>query len=528
MSDSEAEDSDVNCLFCAKKFLNIQRCLIHMKVHHGFDFIRIQKDWGLDFYSGMKLINFIRSQTAKALCPFCKLFFDTQDRLFLHFDQSLTYPLPVPPSYCYKEKEEKEEIKEEEEEEVEEKEEDWTRANGSYVPLTESGLSYTSIDEFGKKFKSDTEENIKYDSDIFKGFTRCLDEGKSNDKIKEIEITTKDEKHLSTSFFNLLETQNASLQSNESRDEAKETDKQQTKQQAFEAPSFFGTENQQPSEKSNESTSSEDWLPKETPSQAACSNLSSLNEDLADEASNMSLEVKMAATLQNAVFPSSSHFSAPPETAEVDAIIKSFLDADDGEMLPYFALKQPTSKSKSTTPPSTRSTQQNLSTSFFSSSTSPSPSPPTKHSSSTASSSTSSFEQYNKLISHCAVHRNDPQWRNDMYLFSTIADDPLFSAIGLTDLNENETDKEAEDDEANDFSLEEEKKRLRQSKHQKEGKSLLSSEDTDSDTDEENESETQEDNYDKMEMKEGDLGGIPCLVISLPENEKTQNENSER
>lgn len=73
-SDAEEEDEETwedwqedtplhtACLFCSTILPSPQLALIHCKEQHGFDLEEVKQKWKLDFYSQVKVINFIRDQ----------------------------------------------------------------------------------------------------------------------------------------------------------------------------------------------------------------------------------------------------------------------------------------------------------------------------------------------------------------------------------------------------------------------------------------------------------------------------------
>ena len=61
-SDGEDVGGGLLCLFCSSRFDAESSLFEHCAAEHCFDFHRIVKELGLDFYSCIKLINFVRSK----------------------------------------------------------------------------------------------------------------------------------------------------------------------------------------------------------------------------------------------------------------------------------------------------------------------------------------------------------------------------------------------------------------------------------------------------------------------------------
>ena len=64
--DDVEEDSEVvniKCLLCSENFASAKSMLDHCKIMHSLDFLAVRQQHNLDFYSTMKLINYIRATT---------------------------------------------------------------------------------------------------------------------------------------------------------------------------------------------------------------------------------------------------------------------------------------------------------------------------------------------------------------------------------------------------------------------------------------------------------------------------------
>jgi len=76
------------CLFCEVTSPSPYHTFEHAKIAHGFDFKKIQSEWKLDFYSSVRLINFIRYNVQMNNCPHCEVAFETPKQLFSHMTES--------------------------------------------------------------------------------------------------------------------------------------------------------------------------------------------------------------------------------------------------------------------------------------------------------------------------------------------------------------------------------------------------------------------------------------------------------
>ncbi|GJN40122.1 hypothetical protein PR202_gb29292 [Eleusine coracana subsp. coracana] len=66
--DAAAVGGGLLCLFCSSRFDAEGPFFAHCATEHRFDFYRIVKELGLDFYGCIKLINFVRSKVAENSC----------------------------------------------------------------------------------------------------------------------------------------------------------------------------------------------------------------------------------------------------------------------------------------------------------------------------------------------------------------------------------------------------------------------------------------------------------------------------
>ena len=63
----DTEALSVQCLLCSQQFPSAPLMLNHCKSLHGFDFLAVVKQQGLDFYATIKYINFIRLNVQNGL-----------------------------------------------------------------------------------------------------------------------------------------------------------------------------------------------------------------------------------------------------------------------------------------------------------------------------------------------------------------------------------------------------------------------------------------------------------------------------
>jgi len=59
--DENCDDTAFACLFCPETFRSRGETLKHCS-SHGFNYDSIKKEWGLDLYGSVRLINYIRQQ----------------------------------------------------------------------------------------------------------------------------------------------------------------------------------------------------------------------------------------------------------------------------------------------------------------------------------------------------------------------------------------------------------------------------------------------------------------------------------
>ncbi|KAF2078570.1 hypothetical protein CYY_000070 [Polysphondylium violaceum] len=84
-SDEDAYmDESAVCLFCTEQFENSDIAFDHMNVIHSFNFDQIRKEWKLDYYDSMKVLNFIRRQIYQLVCCYCGHQFQDANSLYAH------------------------------------------------------------------------------------------------------------------------------------------------------------------------------------------------------------------------------------------------------------------------------------------------------------------------------------------------------------------------------------------------------------------------------------------------------------
>lgn len=92
--EDEGEDAEIVtcCLFCDYMGKSVADTLGHMVPHHGFDLVQIIKSRKLEFYQGIKLVNYIRSKV-KENVEFGKAKFNIDEHLKLMEDESFLQPV---------------------------------------------------------------------------------------------------------------------------------------------------------------------------------------------------------------------------------------------------------------------------------------------------------------------------------------------------------------------------------------------------------------------------------------------------
>ncbi|XP_066393949.1 probable protein arginine N-methyltransferase 3 [Miscanthus floridulus] len=90
-SDGEDVGGGLLCLFCSSRFDTESSLFEHCAAEHCFDFHRIVKELGLDFYSCIKLINFVRSEVAEKKCWSCGQTFSSNTELCSHLHAVASY-----------------------------------------------------------------------------------------------------------------------------------------------------------------------------------------------------------------------------------------------------------------------------------------------------------------------------------------------------------------------------------------------------------------------------------------------------
>ncbi|KAJ3683886.1 hypothetical protein LUZ60_014113 [Juncus effusus] len=78
------------CLFCTDRFDCSESLFKHCTVNHCFDFDAIVKDFGLDFYGSLKLINYVRSKVSENKCWGCNQAFESKQEMQNHLREIST------------------------------------------------------------------------------------------------------------------------------------------------------------------------------------------------------------------------------------------------------------------------------------------------------------------------------------------------------------------------------------------------------------------------------------------------------
>ncbi|KAL5197215.1 hypothetical protein ABZP36_000727 [Zizania latifolia] len=90
--DSDGDDAAAGggllCLFCSTRFDSESSLFSHCASEHRFDFYKLVKETGMDFYGCIKLINFIRSKVAENKCWSCGQAFSSNSELCRHLHAS--------------------------------------------------------------------------------------------------------------------------------------------------------------------------------------------------------------------------------------------------------------------------------------------------------------------------------------------------------------------------------------------------------------------------------------------------------
>ncbi|GAM22166.1 hypothetical protein SAMD00019534_053410, partial [Acytostelium subglobosum LB1] len=80
----EDQEETVVCLFCPNEFDGADLVFQHMVNVHNFDFHVIRKEWKLDYYDTIKMLNFIRRHQYEMNCCHCGSAFESDDSLEKH------------------------------------------------------------------------------------------------------------------------------------------------------------------------------------------------------------------------------------------------------------------------------------------------------------------------------------------------------------------------------------------------------------------------------------------------------------
>ncbi|KAJ3076690.1 hypothetical protein HDU98_001152 [Podochytrium sp. JEL0797] len=84
------------CLFEDVMLPTVEDAVNHLKEVHGFDLKAIKKEYDLDEYGIIRLINYIRGCTAEPSCFGCRAPFETLDELAGHYQNTLHHLIMIP------------------------------------------------------------------------------------------------------------------------------------------------------------------------------------------------------------------------------------------------------------------------------------------------------------------------------------------------------------------------------------------------------------------------------------------------
>ncbi|NXD09637.1 ZN277 protein, partial [Nothocercus nigrocapillus] len=87
-SDWEEHPMYAVCLFCEEQADTTEKLYFHMRKSHGFDFLKIKSEHGLNFYQQVKLVNFIRREIHHCRCYICQEKFQSKTELISHMEET--------------------------------------------------------------------------------------------------------------------------------------------------------------------------------------------------------------------------------------------------------------------------------------------------------------------------------------------------------------------------------------------------------------------------------------------------------
>ncbi|XP_013802710.2 zinc finger protein 277 isoform X2 [Apteryx mantelli] len=87
-SDWEEHPMCAVCLFCEQQADTTEKLYFHMQNSHGFDFLKIKSEHGLNFYQQVKLVNFIRREIHHCRCYKCQEKFQSKTELISHMEET--------------------------------------------------------------------------------------------------------------------------------------------------------------------------------------------------------------------------------------------------------------------------------------------------------------------------------------------------------------------------------------------------------------------------------------------------------
>jgi hypothetical protein len=96
--DWEDEPQTIKCFFDEERFLTMDEVLNHLKMNHSFDLQELLEE-NVDFYSKVKIVNFIRSCAASTKCISCSEVFDNVPCMERHMKNEHTGKRKLHPSW---------------------------------------------------------------------------------------------------------------------------------------------------------------------------------------------------------------------------------------------------------------------------------------------------------------------------------------------------------------------------------------------------------------------------------------------
>eukprot|EP01137_Pigoraptor_chileana_P003687 Opistho-2@44239 len=90
---TETDPHNITCLFCTAVCDGADAVFDHMKSAHNVFLVETCREWGLDIYQRIKMVNFLRRKVFESTCPACAIPFLDRDLLLSHMSP-LSHYLP--------------------------------------------------------------------------------------------------------------------------------------------------------------------------------------------------------------------------------------------------------------------------------------------------------------------------------------------------------------------------------------------------------------------------------------------------